>query len=195
MSISTLAELKNAASTIVHRNIDEYFPTLIPLTESRLNRELKCPELEVRAKANISDSQVLLPPDYNRMIAVQIGDRVPLNATSHHMQDVYRQTHELLYSIYGNTIEIRPTIEDNVEVEIIYFKKLEPLVNDSGTNDILKTYPSVYLYSTLVDYSMLAYDERQNDWGELLMKELESIAAHYADSKYSGSPLRIRSAR
>lgn len=194
MSIVDRQSLESAIESYSHRSdLSGIYAIIIAAAESRINRSVRCRNMEVKITTTISNSYYPLPSDFIKLNSIQLGDRIPINLKSESQQDEDRASGELGYAIQNGNIEIRPTVVDTLDFEFSYFAKVAPLVNPSDTTDMLVEFPMIYLYAAMIDVAMyIQDDQRVNMWEQSFIKEIELINEDAQQAKYSGTPLRIR---
>lgn len=186
--------LKTGVVNYSHRSdLDSIFPLLIRATESRINRLLRHNKMLKRSVKTISDSYVSLPSDFISIDSIHLGDRVPVLLKTGNQQSIDRNSQEISYSIENNTIEIRPNVVDDIDLEIVYMAKVDKLTADADTNDILLALPMIYLYGMMIDVALFSQDDnRVAMWETAFTKEVDLANENSVYSRYSGSPLTIK---
>ena len=93
-------------------------------------------------------------------------------------------------------IEAYPRPDTAYTLELLYFKKLDPLNDVTTTNWVLDTYPNAYLYGSLLHSApYLMEDQRINTWAQFYQKAIDDINKEAVNSKTAaaGRKIKIRS--
>ncbi len=188
MALSTYDELKAAILDWLARTEDDEdsvvarVPDFITLAESRFNRELRVRELIERVEAPINEAQETMPARFLEPISASLimpdGVVRPLKyVTAHELSRGARNADgdPFLYSIVGGMILFGPKIEfdedadpDTIpKMEMIGYFKQAALSDDNETNDILRFYPNVYLYASLLEASAFIVSDQTGGWADL----------------------------
>lgn len=173
-------------------------PTFIRLFEARANRDVRTLDMVKRAKATSSNQFVTLPGDFREAKNVQIGDR-PLSFLP--MQEVDRKRDEYVgyphhtksYSIVGRALELFPTPNENVEIELTYYAEIPPLTDQEPENWLIRKHYDLYLNGSLAHAQpFLMEDERTPLFEGLTQQIIASINLEDDIASHSGSKLVAR---
>ena len=63
------------------------------------------------------------------------------------------------YAIVDGNILLAPSPSGSENIELRYYAKLADLASDTDENDVLTTYPAIYIYGTLAHHAALIRDE------------------------------------
>lgn len=202
MALSTYSELKASIADWLNRDdLTSVIPDLITLCEADLNRRLRVREMIARSTGTTSTQFTILPSDFLEARNVQINTSPPavLDYRSPEALDRYRATigdnadTPIYYTLIGDTIEVAPTPDSEVTIEIVYYKKLTPL-SDANPNFILQTHPDVYLYGSLLHSAPYLHgDERIGTWAGIYDAKVERMNDADSSSQHSGNTLRMLS--
>ena len=200
MSITTYAELKTAVANWLNRDdLTSRIPEFITLGTSILNRDLRCQENEKRVTASISTEYFDLPTNFIQMrnIELDTSPRRRLRVMSPEELDTLYPSattgKPVAYAIHGSEVQVRPAPDATYTIYLTYFYKLTVFSDDTDTNDVLTTYPAIYLYASLVAASgFIQEDDRVGTWASLYEAELKSLNKSDKQGRYSGSVLVSR---
>lgn len=194
MAISTYVELQAAAANWLARDdLSLRIPEFITLAEAKFNRILFHPRMETRATLTVNtlltDPEFLdLPTDFQTMRMVRLPDETGkprLQFMSQTQIDDYRYSRDNVagtpcyFTIVGDQIELAPTPNEDMDVEVLYRANIPPLASNT-TNWLLTIAPDAYLYGMLLEAS--AYnpeDPRISVWAtglQTVMDQLNSLA-------------------
>jgi hypothetical protein len=157
------AQLQAAIASYMHRDdLTAIIPTFISLGEARVYRDLRVPEMHAEIVLNTTDGVVQLPDGYLDMrdISYNPGSTGSVALTSvgrHGIARVRgRNGKPIVYSILGNSMEIRPA-DDDADFTLQYWVTPAPLslVDNNPTVD---RYPYLFLYSALVEGGVYTKD-------------------------------------
>lgn len=181
-------------------------PTFIQLTEAKLNRDLFVRQMEQRSTAlvdpTVAEPQyIALPADFQSMRRIRVvgTDRSPpLSFMSGEQMEEFRASRGNIsgcpryFSIFGNEIELAPTPDSAVTVEMIYRQNIPPLATNS-TNWLLTLAPDIYLYGTLLESApYIKEDGRIQTWGLGFTTALSDLNNLGLTSTFNAGPLTMR---
>lgn len=177
--------------------------TFIFLCELQINRRLRHPRMETRAKINTlsGDDYIEMPEGYLEMRNLQYNggtDVHPLTYLPPEGVDAKckQPGTPQWYTIAGKSIQIYPIPNGEFEIEMLYYKRIqhlhiEPdnwLTFSAGATDLL-------LYGSLTHAEpWLMNDERVVLWATAFEKVLGELNAEARQQRYSGSSLVMRRA-
>ena len=156
----------------------------------------------IQRSTTTSDQEyVALPSDWLEAINLQITDGTsPLRFVTLDMSDsikkrqIYNQV--TFYTLMDGAIELVPSPSDNVEIEMVYYKKIPSLSDVATTNWLLAKAPDVYLYGALVHAApFLVDDQRINTFNSFYDSRVNTLVGESNVSQHSGSPLIARPRR
>jgi hypothetical protein len=165
MAISTYVELQAAAANWLARDdLTLRIPEFITLAEAKFNRVLFHPRMETRDTLTVNtlltDPEFLdLPTDFQTMRMVRLPDEVGkprLQFMSQTQMDDYRYSRDnvagtpVYFTIVGDQIELAPTPNEDMDVEVLYRANI-PALADNSVNWLLTAAPDLYLYGTLLE--------------------------------------------
>jgi hypothetical protein len=159
----TYAQLQADIAAYMHReDLTAVLPTFIALGEARIYRDLRVPEMHTEATLNTTDGVASLPVRYLDMrdISYNPGNTGSIALTSvgrHGIARVRgRNGKPIVYSILGNTVEIRPA-DDTADFFLQFWQAPEPLAT-VDTNPVIDRYPYLYLYAALIEAAVYTQD-------------------------------------
>ena len=185
MPLSSYDELQTAILNWLARSEDDEdavtdtLKDFITLAEVRFNRELRVREMIERVAATIDEAQEGMPARFLEVVSASLilaTDEIrPLKYVTAHELSRGAQNAEgdpVLYTIIGGQILFGPKVtfddtvdeEDRPQIEIIGYFSQPPLSDDNQSNDILKFYPNVYLYASLIEASAFITSDQTGDW-------------------------------
>jgi len=202
MAITNYSELKSAIADWLDRtDLTDSIPNFIALTEARHKRDFKLRRLETRVTANtVADQEYYsLPDNYIAMRNIQLNTdpKTPLEyLTPEQMDRVYAGSIKgkpKAYSIMVNDIQLRPTPDSVYQIELLYYKHVNPLSDSNATNEILDNHPDIYLYGALVEAEpYLQNDKRIQTWASFYDRAKKDIIDSNERDRHSGVALTTR---
>ena len=130
--------------------------------------------------------------------SIQLVDgKSPLRYVSMDQADIIVARQEFtsvtFYSIMDSAIELVPAPSDDVEIEMVYYKKIPALSDTNTTNWLLTKAPDIYLYGALSHASpFIMDDQRMPMFAQLYLARTEALNDESKISTHSGSPLVAR---
>jgi hypothetical protein len=122
MAIANLGELRGAIEdNLARSDLQSLFPVYVRIFESKFNVSVRIAEMEVTNVLSVVNGVATLPSNFLELRNVQGQDSNPT------------------YYLSGNSIIF--TVGDPDTIDVIYYAKLPPLVNDTDTNWLLLGYP------------------------------------------------------
>jgi hypothetical protein len=202
MAISNYSELKSAIADWLDRtDLTDSIPNFIALTEARHKRDFKLRRLETRVTANtVADQEYYsLPDNYIAMRNIQLNTDPKTSLeylTPEQMDRVYAGSIKgkpKAYSIMVNDIQLRPTPDGVYQIELLYYKHVNPLSDSNATNEILDNHPDIYLYGALVEAEpYLQNDKRIQTWASFYDRAKKDIIDSNERDRHSGVALTTR---
>lgn len=166
MTIGTYSDLVSSVADWLERaDLNGRIPDFIALAEARFNRELRTTKMEKRsyAQLNLSDTEpqfILLPQDYQTMKAIYLANvsgKPRLQSLDVDQLRDYRSNIgdvpgvPQFYTIFADEIELCPTPNVAITLEMIYRANLVPLSGSNANNWLILQNPDLYLYGTLLE--------------------------------------------
>lgn len=206
MAISTYVELQAAAANWLARDdLTLRIPEFITLAEAKFNRVLFHPRMETRATLTVdtlltSPEFLDLPTDFQTMRYVRLPDEVGkprLQFMSQTQLDDYRYSRDnvsgspVYFSIVGDQIELAPTPNEDMDVEVLYRANIPALASNS-TNWLLTAAPDLYLYGTLLEAApYIQNDERLSVWGSAVALVIDQLNALGERQSFDSGPTTV----
>jgi hypothetical protein len=206
MAISTYVELQAAAANWLARDdLTLRIPDFITLAEAKFNRVLLHPRMETRTTLTVNtlaaDPEFLdLPTDFQTMRYVRLPDetgRPRLQFMSQTQIDDYRYSRDnvtgtpVFFSIVGDQIELAPTPNEDMDVEVLYRANI-PALADNSTNWLLTLAPDLYLYGTLLEAApYIQNDERLSVWGSAVALVIDQLNALGERQSFDSGPTTV----
>jgi len=209
MALDTYANLKTSISNwITHDDADTVADDLIDLFEAdaRLDDSIaQCYEAETRfsytADASGPYTRISLPTDWNgaRQIRRNCYD---MEAATPERFDVIAAENENAstngtfagwYTIEGQYLRLHPALEENEEIELLYWKQITALDDTNTTNWLLTLAPNLYLYGSLLHAgSFIKSVEDMQRFEAMYERTRQHLKKNTQDKLYGGGIRRIR---
>ena len=175
---------------------------LITVAESRINREVRCRDMETSFGAAISSGVLALPTSYlalktayldaspqvslERRPAEWIRLNYPQSTTSGIPQFIAR---------YGQNFIFGPYPDSGYTVNGIYYKQLTA-ISGAALNALFTTNPDLYLFCCLAEAAIIVgKDSRIQMWEAKYQRILADVNGADKAEDASGSSLQMRAAR
>jgi hypothetical protein len=201
MALDSYSNLKTAVANYLNRtDLTSYLDDFIDLTEARHARELRLrPTITITiTNATGGNNKIPLPSDYLQFVYIQLNSGSKNFIQYMSPNEISRIYHSqgnagpIYYTILGDNIMFGPTPSGNSEIEMCYYKKVQPLSSTNATNEILKDYPDLYLYGCLLEAQpFIMADERLPVWAEMYQTAVRNAEDGDAKEQHSGSPLQM----
>lgn len=159
--ITSYAQLLSAIARWAGQSSDPAFPDAVAdavtLVEARINREVRAPEMLVRATAAVSSEFEALPDDTLKLMAVTLIDgdtEYPLRQVAPDRQaalrcQAARYSRPNWYSVHGLQVRFSPAPGAEMAMRVLYYGKVQPLLNATSCTAMLAAYPDLYLFGAL----------------------------------------------
>jgi hypothetical protein len=185
-------------------------PTFVRLCEAKMNRNLRCRQMETRATATIDLGStepefISLPGDFQMMRRVRLKDIAGYPrlgfATNAQIDDERDRTSTRmgqpeLFNVAGDEMELFPTPVAAHQLEMTYRRNLPPLGAENTTNWLLDLAPDAYLYGALMEAApYLHEDERIPIWASGVQGAVDQLNKLSEDATYNAGPLMARRVR
>ena len=171
MAITTYDKLCKAIVNWSHReDILELIPVFIANTEQHMY-DNETESLQLRAMETISTSLTTgklidLPAGFESGRATRLNidgyDEIQYR-TPEALKRRSGPGRPLFFSIIGNKIEFDRVPDSEYTIEIVYFKKADPLTAINQTNDILTAHSNIYLFGALYEVAVYEQDYQEQD--------------------------------
>lgn len=205
------ASLVDTIITYAARDQDTIFTGLIPTwiqsTEAKLNRTLFVRQMEQRSTAlvdpTVSEPEyIALPADFQSMRRARVSSatcKPPLSFLSGEQMEEFRAMRgnasgfPCYFTIFGNEIELAPTPDSAVTIEMVYRQNIPALSATNTTNWLLTLAPDLYLYGALMEAApYIKEDARIQTWGTGLSTALTDLNNLGLTSTFNAGPMQVR---
>lgn len=196
----TYSELQQSVADFLNRqDLAGAIPTFITLVEAYFNRQVRHRSMLTRATTTLDSQFTGLPTDFLEAKNVQLNSTpvVSLEYVTLERADELRAStptgQPAFYTILGDQIEVVPVPDTQYTIELVYYKKIPTLTDDTTSNWLLSSHPDAYLYGALMQAApYLKNDERLQVWGPLFVQSVGGINESSDKAEYSGSRLKMR---
>jgi hypothetical protein len=197
--VSTIAEY------LARDDLTLRIPDFVTLAEAKFNRTLFHPRMETRTTLTVntllpSPEFLDLPTDFQTIRMVRLPDEVGkprLQFMSQTQIDDYRYSRDnvagspVYFTIVGDQIELAPTPNEDMDVEVLYRANIPALATNS-TNWLLTIAPDLYLYGTLLEATpYIQNDERISLWATGMQTVLDQPNALAERQSFDSGPTTI----
>jgi len=182
MSLTTATELKAALATYSLRtdqtsNWDDF----IRLAEAAMERELRTRQMVQRSDATVDNEYEDLPSDFAEPVSFVITG-TPQRALQYLTADQLNIAKQYLttsgqpqyYTIVGSQFRFFPAPDQNYTGELTYYQRIPPL-SANTQNWVLYRHPDAYLYGALLQFAIMAGDERLPIWTQAFASAVDAI--------------------
>ena len=198
-TITDYASLKAQIADYLNRDdLTSQIPMFIQFVEVDLNNQLRMRDQVVRAEATSSAEFVQLPSDWLEAISLKMVSGVsPLRYVTLDQANLIKKeqlyTQVTYYSIMDDAIELVPAPGDDVEIEMVYYKKIPSLSDSVTTNWLLERAPDAYLYGALTHAApFLMDDQRIPVFAQFYGTRVVAMQNESDVASHSGGPLITR---
>jgi hypothetical protein len=198
-TITDYASLKAQIADYLNRDdLTSQIPMFIQFVEVDLNNQLRMRDQVVRAEATSSAEFVQLPSDWLEAISLKMVSGVsPLRYVTLDQANLIKKeqlyTQVTYYSIMDDAIELVPAPGDDVEIEMVYYKKIPSLSDSVTTNWLLERAPDAYLYGALTHAApFLMDDQRIPVFAQFYGTRVVAMQNESDVATHSGGPLITR---
>lgn len=195
MSLSTYSDLVSAVGDWLDRtDLAARSADFIRLTESRLNRLLDDPDMEVTVTLTASSAFTTLPIDFGEMVSISTGNG-PLAQVGPVEFAGYDHTvsgNPRVYNIVERAIAFAPA-NNTASITLVYRRSIPPISSVNATNWLIERAPDVYLYGALVQASaFLSEDDRVGLWKSAFDEAIAELKADAGRRKWGSGPIAPR---
>ncbi len=197
MALDTYTGLVEAIGGWLNRGttLDARIPDFIRLTESRLNKILDDPEMEVTSTATSSGQYLALPSDFGELRTIRIGNYRLSQNTAADFSGFSTSVGGIprVYSISDGQLAFAPIPATGSGVSITYIRRVPALTATAPTNWMLSLAPEVYLYgSLLAAEGYLMNDERLPMLKSAYEEAIGDLRADASRRRWGAAPLAPR---
>lgn len=167
--------------------------TFVQLAETRLNRLLDDPNMEVAFSGVASGDSTSLPADFGAMVSLSTGhgDLPAISAVELAALPAY-SGNPRAYAIVNNAITFVPR-NASTPYTMVYRRRIPALTDTAPSNWLLTLAPDVYLYGTLMQASaFLVEDDRIPLWKSAFDEAIGELITDGARRKWGAGPIAPR---
>ncbi len=198
MSLDTYANLKAEVADWLHRaDLTTPIVTLVTLAEARIQREVRCPDMETAYTGTISSGVIAVPTDFLEWKAVYIDSNganvLEPKSWEWVLQNYPTRSASGLPKFIARNVtnfEFGPYPDSAYSVKGTYYKRLVAL----GTtyHNLAVEYPDLYLFGALAAAAKyIVNDERIAVWEQTYREIRDSINDEGKVGDISGGPIRV----
>lgn len=156
-----------------------------------INKELRLRVMQSTTTATEAAS-VALPTDFLAMVDVY-RDTDPRTSLSRARPQSINRSHVTsgtpkTYAIVDGAMLLNPSPDGSETLQIRYIAKLADLTASSDENDVLTTYPDIYIYGALAHHAALIGDERGAIWEPKYQAAISDARTSDIKQVNAGSP-------
>lgn len=208
-TISTYTDLLTAMTEWLARDQDATIiarqPTFVQFFEANANRTLFVRQMEARSTTTVDitttePEMISLPTDFQSMRRIRVSSALgkpSLEYRSGVQIEEYRTSIANVascpryFTIFGSEIELCPTPDSNVTIEMVYRQNIPALASNS-TNWLLTSAPDLYLYGSLLHSApYIKEDARIQTWGLGYKTALDDLNNLGLTSTFNAGPMRV----
>ena len=199
MALANYTDLTGAISAWLNKGttLDARIPDFIRLTESRLNKILDDPEMEVTATAATAGRYLGLPSDFGELRSISVGGYRLKGATTADFSGFSTVAGiPRTYAIYDGQIAFAPVPATGSDVEIVYTRRIPALTSGAPTNWLMSLAPEVYLYGSLLAAELYLWnDERLPTIKAAYEEAVNDLKSDAVRRRWGAAPLAPRLGR
>jgi len=200
MAITNYSELQIAVANWANRSdLTSLIPDFIMLAETRINRMIRLPVQEVTTTlaTGAVTKRLTLPSDFLELKGmVLINGDIKVNLQRFPVDEVrasIRSGIPVNYARLGQEYIFDPQPDAQYNIELYYYKQLDPLSDANTTNYWVTSAPDAVLYGALVELAIYIEDEeQQRKWSARFKTAMAEIERHALTAEYAGSPISAR---
>lgn len=206
MALSTYTELQaSIADHLARSDLTLAIPDFVALAEAKMNRELRCRQMEVRATTTVNTASsspefITLPTYFQAMRWIRVSSETGkprLEYLSPTQMTEFRYGRDnstgapQKFTILASEIELCPTPDQNYTLEMVYRRYIPPLAGNS-TNWLLSLAPDAYLYGSLMEAApYIVEDNRIAIWAAGFNGAIESLNRLNMLAAFNAGPMAI----
>lgn len=199
MALDTYAGLQGEIADFLNKGttLNAKIPTFIRLTESRLNKVLDDPEMEVTATATATGQFLGLPVDFGELKSISVGG-YRLHGVTKADFSGFRPIAGIprSYAIYDGQISFAPIPSAGSQVSIVYTRRIPALSDTNTTNWLLTLAPEAYLYGSLLAAELYLWnDERLPTFQAFFEDAVANLRADAEKRRWGAAPIAPRLGR
>lgn len=191
--------LVNSVRSWLNRSEEDLSDTqvteFIALAEAEFNRVLRVPEMDEVSKAKVGIDNVALPDNFLATQYIFYKTRELSQTTPIALIRKYGDVpaDPLQYCILDGTprrIRLGPQPKEDIELTLIYYKKIEGVSENNPDNWLLNDHPDIYLWATLLcAEAYIVDDERVGGWRAAKDEALGQLISAGRRDRFGGGPL------
>ncbi|MEB3212964.1 MAG: hypothetical protein VKL39_16540 [Leptolyngbyaceae bacterium] len=161
-------ELRAAIANFLQRSDPEMtasIPTWVTLATAVFNRDLRTPEMESRDTAAMTSEFIGLPSDFLEMRGVYKTDGTALRYLAAQqfaeVVSLQRAMETPIYTIEDFQLRLYPppSASAPASLTILYYERIPMPTSDSATNWLMRDWPDVYLYGSMMHARAWLHDD------------------------------------
>lgn len=200
MALDSYSGLVSAISGWLDKGstLDARIPEFIALTESRLNKVLEDPEMEVTAIASSAGRSLALPADFGELRSINVGGYRLTQATAAEFSGFNSSLSGIprSYSITDGQLWFAPIPATGSDISITYLRTIPPLTAIAPTNWLLTRAPELYLYGSLLEAEGYLWNDERLPLIQARFEEaLGNLRTDGVRRRWGASPLAPRLGR
>jgi hypothetical protein len=164
-----LGELKAEIAEFMHRSdLVARIPYWISYATAVFNRELRVPEMESRDTATMTGEFIGLPSDFLEMRGIhRASDNKELRYLAAQqfatVVSTHRGTETPIYTIEDFQLRVHPapSVSSPLALTILYYERIPVPPTDADDNWLMRDWPDVYLYGSLMHARAWVHDEER----------------------------------
>lgn len=174
---------------------DTQISEFIALAEAEFNRVLRVPEMDEVSVATIGVGNVDLPADFLSAQSIfyktrELGQSTPIALIRKYGDTLAEPLQYCILDGSPRKIRLGPQPETDIELTLIYYKKIEGVSENNPDNWLLNDHPDIYLWATLLcAEAYITNDDRVPGWEAKKDAALGQLIAAGRRNRFSGGPL------
>lgn len=163
MAITNYTELQAAVASWHHRDVTQ-IPDFIALAEVRINNlfESRLAEIDTTLTATIASRYIALPSGFKSAYGLWLTTYLPRDEIQYRLPEVLNVDDNSsgqpdYYTIDGSNLAFNRKADIAYTYTLRYKSKFD--IASTVTNDVLTTYPDVYLFASLVEACLFSRDD------------------------------------
>tara|TARA_R110000796_G_scaffold39449_2_gene98420 strand:- start:477 stop:1127 length:651 start_codon:yes stop_codon:yes gene_type:complete len=202
MALATYTELKTSVANYLNRDdLTSVIPDFISLTENRMNRDLRVRANMIRSTTTTTSGTAFynLPSDLIELRNITFNTGSQIYALAYLSPESGSREYGSIvsgspraYTNLGTNIQLYPAPDGEYTIGINYFQQLTPLSNTVSTNNILDTFPDLYLYGSCLEGATYLNDSDQlQRFAGLYQKALTDVRDAEDSARYGGTVMTM----
>lgn len=196
MALASYANLTAAIADWLHRSdLTTPIADLVVIGENRINREVRCADMETAYSGTISSGVIAVPTDFLEWKAVYIdsngANRLQPKSWEWVLQNYPTRSADGLPKFIArnaSNFEFGPYPDSTYAVKGTYYKRLAAVA--SSWHNLATEYPDLYLFAALAESAAyIGDDPRIPTWEARYQAIRDSINREAVNAEFSGAPL------